>query len=74
MLVFMIAVLGLSLYEYRKLYKVKQYREIAVSAVLLAAGLALGMIQVLRLPVSTPLDAIVYLFKPVSNMISSMFS
>jgi len=74
MLVFMAAVLGLSLFEYRKLYKVKQYREIAVSAMLLAAGLALGLIQVLRLPVPSPLGAIVYVFKPISNMLSSMLS
>jgi hypothetical protein len=55
-----------------RLWLEKMYRELLVFAVLLVAGVALGIAKVLDLPMPNPLEWISYLFKPAGEWMMRM--
>lgn len=50
------------------------YKELAIFAALLAFGLAVSVMNALRVPLPNPLDAIVFLFKPIGKFLFGMLS
>jgi len=60
--------------EAPKLAKNRMYKELAIFSVLLAIGLAVSVMNALRVPLPNPLDAIVFLFRPISKLLFGMLS
>lgn len=66
--------LAAALAEYRILLRAKRYREIAVSAFLLAIGLTLGILYLRHVNVPSPLQGITGLFRPASKLLAKWLS
>ncbi|KRE72922.1 hypothetical protein [Paenibacillus sp. Soil750] len=58
-----------ALLEYRSLKKLKRYREMISSAILLAAGLTLGILRLLHVEIPSPMNGINTLFQPLSQLL-----
>lgn len=61
-----------ALFEYRNLKKQKRYREIISSAILLAAGLTLGILQLLHVEIPSPMSGIKTLLQPLSHLLTGL--
>ncbi|SEN99356.1 hypothetical protein [Paenibacillus sp. OV219] len=61
-------------YEYPKLRRAKQFKELWVFAVTLAFGLVLSIAENQHFPIPNPLDLITTLYKPMSRAILSIFN
>lgn len=61
-----------ALLEYRSLKKQKRYREIISSAILLAAGLTLGLLQLYHVDIPSPMSGIKTLFQPLSQLLTKL--
>lgn len=61
-----------ALLEYRSLKKQKRYREIIYSAILLAAGLTLGILRLLHVDIPSPMSGIKTLFQPLIHLLARL--
>lgn len=61
-------------FEYVKLYRRKQFKELSISACLLGFALTLFILRSARVPIPDPLDWITAVYKPVSKVILSALS
>jgi len=73
-IVAMIVALSGALLEYRRLVQNKSYRDIIMSVCLLASGLLLGILQMLKVKLPSLMGGITTAFEPFSKMVESWFS
>jgi len=60
--------------EAPRLARDSMYKELVVFAALLAVGLAVSVMNALRITLPNPLDAIGIVFKPIGKMLFGMLS
>jgi hypothetical protein len=63
-----------SFWEGLRLYRKKQFREITVYASLLSAGVALLVLQLLRVKLPSPAEAIHRVFEPAGKLLVNLLS
>lgn len=62
------------LIEYRTFLKKNQRREVTVSAILMLGAILLGLLQILRIPIPSPLLVIRWIFQPASQLLNKWLS
>ncbi len=74
--VFLVLLAGtlITLFEWKTFKKQKNSADIAVFAVLLIAGMTLGILWGLDYTLPQPLKLLEYLFKPISNWINKILA
>lgn len=60
--------------EVPDLRRKKAYRELAVFALLLAAGTGFGVAHSFRVPLPNPIELIFYVFRPASDMLKGILT
>ncbi|UQZ32707.1 hypothetical protein C2I18_03510 [Paenibacillus sp. PK3_47] len=63
-----------SIYELKQLGKKRYVREIVISSILLSIGAILILLQLVHIEVPSPLQVILFIFRPVSQWVAVMLS
>ncbi|MEI7026509.1 hypothetical protein [Paenibacillus sp. y28] len=64
--------IGIAVMEGPSLWRKQYYRDFAVFSFLLLCGAILSILQAAHVALPNPIDAVIWLFKPVSDMFTEL--
>ncbi|AZN41302.1 hypothetical protein [Paenibacillus albus] len=65
---------GAVIYEYPRLRRARQFKELTVFTIIIVCGLMLSIALKKHLPIPNPLDFITAVYKPMSRVLLSVFN
>ncbi|MNO83458.1 hypothetical protein D3C76_747670 [compost metagenome] len=68
------ASVAISIWEYRRMYRKKYFKDIVVHAAFLCVGIVLLVLQLLNIQVPSPTLAIQALFGPAGKLLANLLS
>jgi hypothetical protein len=74
LLVIMAIAIGFSFMEYRSLKEQGDYRDITIAASLLGIGILMGCLQLFKVGMPNPMNLIIKLLQPTSQLVSKWLS